>query len=76
MQCSAQLATPTTYGTAMGMAMAVSAITNLVGNPISGQLIPQGYLAMSMFAGASLLAGGVLLVLGRFTKERKLLAKV
>ena len=76
MQCAAQLATPATYGTAIGMAMAVSAITNLIGNPISGELIPHGYLAMSMFAGASLLAGGLLLVLARFTKEKRLFAKV
>lgn len=76
MQCAAQLATPATYGTAIGMAMAVSVITNLIGNPIGGELIPQGYLAMSTFVGASLLAGGLLLIVGRFTKEGELFAKV
>ena len=47
----------------------------LFGTPIAGQLVKYGYLALSMFAGATMLAGAVLVFGARLALNRKLLAK-
>jgi predicted MFS family arabinose efflux permease len=75
--CIARLATPQTMGTAMGLAMGSIALMALFGAPISGQLIGQyGYPALSMFSGAALVAGSVLIACSRFIQDRRLFAVV
>ncbi|KAG9528068.1 MFS monocarboxylate transporter [Aureobasidium sp. EXF-12298] len=75
--CVSRLATPQTMGTAMGLAMGSIALMALFGTPISGQLVGQySYLALSMFAGATLVAGSVLIACARFIQDRRLFAVV
>lgn len=75
--CVSRLATPQTMGTAMGLAMGSIALMALFGAPISGRLIGQyGYLALSMFSGATLVVGSVLIACARFVQERRILAAV
>jgi len=75
--CIARLATPQTMGTAMGLMMGFIALFALFGTPISGQLVGQyGFLALSMFSGAALVAGSALIALSRSIQDRKLLAVV
>ncbi|KAK6004693.1 hypothetical protein QM012_008555 [Aureobasidium pullulans] len=75
--CISRLATPQTMGTCMGLAMGSIALMALFGTPISGQLVGQySYLALSMFAGATLVAGSVLIACARFVQDRKLFAVV
>ncbi|KIW69702.1 hypothetical protein PV04_05564 [Phialophora macrospora] len=71
--CGTKLATPETYGTAVGMIMAIVSLTGLFGSPISGELIKYGYLALSMYVGAATVVGGALICLARFQLSRKLL---
>ncbi|KAH0278586.1 MFS general substrate transporter, partial [Aureobasidium melanogenum] len=75
--CVSRLATPQTMGTAMGLAMGSIALMALFGTPISGQLVGQySYLVLSMFAGATLVAGSVLIACARFFQDRRLFAVV
>ncbi|KAH0170532.1 MFS general substrate transporter, partial [Aureobasidium melanogenum] len=75
--CVSRLATPQTMGTAMGLAMGSIALMALFGTPISGQLVGQySYLELSMFAGATLVAGSVLIACARFIQDRRLFAVV
>lgn len=75
--CIARLATPQTMGTAMGITMGFIALFALFGTPISGQLVGQyGWLALSMFSGATLIAGSVLIACSRFFQDRKPFAVV
>ena len=74
--CGTKLATPATYGTAVGMAMGTVSLTGLFGSPISGELIKYGYLALSMYAGSALVVGGVLIATARLMQSRKLFAIV
>ncbi|KAI4722990.1 MFS monocarboxylate transporter [Aureobasidium sp. EXF-10727] len=75
--CVARLATPQTMGTAMGLAMGSIALMALFGAPISGQLVGQyGYLALSIFSGAALVAGAVLIACARFVLDKRLIAVV
>ncbi|EXJ59622.1 hypothetical protein A1O7_03768 [Cladophialophora yegresii CBS 114405] len=71
--CGTKLATPETYGTAVGMIMAIVSLTGLFGSPISGELIKYGYLALSMYVGAVTALGGALICLARFQLSQKLL---
>lgn len=49
----------------------------MAGVPISGELAGKyGYLSLSIYAGVSLLVGGVLLVAARFSQNRSLFAVV
>lgn len=49
----------------------------LVGTPIAGQLIAHGgYLALAMFTGATLAAGGLTVGLARMQVDKKLLKAV
>lgn len=71
--CIARLATPQTMGTAMGITMGFIALFALFGTPISGQLVGQyGWLPLSMFSGATLIAGSALIACSRFIQNRKL----
>ncbi|KAK1756781.1 putative MFS monocarboxylate transporter [Echria macrotheca] len=64
-------------GTAMGLLMGIVAIATLIGTPIAGVIVSRhGYLAQSMYTGATMLVGGLLLVLARFHYDRRLLASV
>ncbi|THZ24484.1 MFS monocarboxylate transporter [Aureobasidium pullulans] len=75
--CISRLATPETMGTAMGMAMGSIALMALFGTPISGQLVGEyGYLALSMFAGATLVAGSALIACARLIQDKRLFAIV
>lgn len=47
----------------------------LFGTPIAGELVKSGYLALSMFAGAAMLVGAVLVSFARLARNRNLLAK-
>ncbi|KIX07654.1 uncharacterized protein Z518_02307 [Rhinocladiella mackenziei CBS 650.93] len=71
--CATKLATPQTYGTAVGMTMGIVSLTGLFGSPISGELIKYSYLALSMYAGAVLAVGGILICFTRLQLSRKLL---
>lgn len=74
--CATSLASPESRGTAMGIALASVSLTGLFGTPIAGELVEQGYLTLSCFAGAMLMAGGVLIGAARFAKSRVLFARV
>ncbi|OOF94566.1 hypothetical protein ASPCADRAFT_50418, partial [Aspergillus carbonarius ITEM 5010] len=64
--CAFQLATPRTVGLAVGVVMASTALSAMAGIPISGELSQKyGYLALSIYAGVSLLLGGVVLGVAR-----------
>ncbi|RAK93849.1 MFS monocarboxylate transporter [Aspergillus costaricaensis CBS 115574] len=64
--CALQLATPKTVGLAVGVVMGATALSAMAGIPISGALVQKyGFLALSIYAGVSLLVGGVLLGVAR-----------
>ncbi|KAK4502647.1 hypothetical protein PRZ48_006073 [Zasmidium cellare] len=73
--CASIVATKETMGAAIGIVMASIALTALFGTPIAGELVKSGYLALSMFAGATMLVGAVLVLFARLARNRKLLAK-
>ncbi|XHG07242.1 hypothetical protein AWENTII_010401 [Aspergillus wentii] len=74
--CAVQLAPPGSQGAALGLILAAPAISSLVGPPISGYLVKHGYLDVSMYAGATLLAGALLILYARFRQAREVFAKV
>ena len=49
--------------------------SGLFGTPISGELIKYGYLALSMYAGASLVVGAVFLFWSRLRQNPKIAGK-
>ncbi|PYH29078.1 putative MFS monocarboxylate transporter [Aspergillus neoniger CBS 115656] len=64
--CALQLATPKTVGLAVGVVMGATALSAMAGIPISGALVQKyGFLALSVYAGVSLLVGGVFLGVAR-----------
>ncbi|KAF2138397.1 uncharacterized protein K452DRAFT_361443 [Aplosporella prunicola CBS 121167] len=73
--CVARIATKETQGTAVGFFMGLLALTALFGTPISGQLAGSyGYLALSLYSGATLIAGSLLIIWARLRLERNLFA--
>ncbi|KAF2160387.1 hypothetical protein M409DRAFT_70538 [Zasmidium cellare ATCC 36951] len=74
--CATTLTTDESHGAGVGMVMASVSLTGLFGTPIAGELVKGGYLALSCFAAATLLVGGVLLGLARLAKDKRLLVKV
>ncbi|PLB49898.1 MFS general substrate transporter [Aspergillus steynii IBT 23096] len=74
--CAVQLASPKSKGALIGIILIAPAIPGLIDTPISGQLIKQSYLALSMFSGAMLLAGSMLVLYIRLRQSRKLFVKV
>ncbi|GLB07849.1 hypothetical protein AtubIFM57258_003217 [Aspergillus tubingensis] len=64
--CALQLATPKTVGLAVGVVMGATALSAMAGIPMSGALVQKyGFLALSVYAGVSLLVGGLLLGVAR-----------
>lgn len=56
-------------GTRTGMGFSVVGVAMLTGPPIAGALVQKdGYLSAQMWAGSMIVAGGVMLVLGRLAK--------
>lgn len=74
--CATVLVSPESAGAAVGLALGSGSLTGLFGTPIAGQLVERGYVALSCFAAATLMAGGVLIGAARFMRNRTLLAKV
>ncbi|ROW07020.1 hypothetical protein VPNG_06643 [Cytospora leucostoma] len=75
--CAAKIATRETQGTAIGLVTGFISVTVLVGTPIAGQLIAHsGYLALSMFTGATLAAGSLIVGLARLQLERRIMGAV
>ncbi|KAK3390687.1 putative MFS monocarboxylate transporter [Podospora didyma] len=64
--CVGKIAGSHMQGTAMGMMIGCVAVTSLIGAPVGGALVGKyGYLSISMFTGATLLAGSILLSVSR-----------
>ncbi|KAL4800848.1 major facilitator superfamily domain-containing protein [Aspergillus venezuelensis] len=75
--CAAQVATPQTIGLAVGTIFGAGSLPAMASTPISGELAGKyGYLALSIFAGVSLIVGSVFLLLARVAQNRKVLAVV
>ncbi|KAJ0104053.1 Riboflavin transporter MCH5 [Diaporthe amygdali] len=75
--CSGKLASRDTQGTTIGLVTGSISVTVLVGTPIAGQLVATGgYLALSMFTGASLGVGSMIVALARIQLDRQLLSAV
>ncbi|KXS97744.1 hypothetical protein AC578_3191 [Pseudocercospora eumusae] len=74
--CATTLADESTRGLALGVTMASVSLTGLFGTPIAGELVEKGYLALSGFAGAMLILGAIFIGCARFSRNRKLFAKV
>ncbi|KAJ5514940.1 Major facilitator superfamily domain general substrate transporter [Penicillium fimorum] len=75
--CAAQVATSTTLGLAIGTVSGSTALSAMANVPISGALLEKyGYLPLSIFSGASLLLGGLLLIAARLAQNRQLRAIV
>jgi hypothetical protein len=55
--------------------IANQAYSGLFGTPIAGELVKSGYVALSAFAGATMLVGAVLVLGARLSRNRNLLAK-
>ncbi|KFX97535.1 hypothetical protein O988_04815 [Pseudogymnoascus sp. VKM F-3808] len=74
--CAGSLATRETQGTALGFLMGALALTSLFGTPISGVLVGSyGYLSLSLFAGASLVVGSILIFWARLRLNKNIFAK-
>ncbi|KAK8081243.1 MFS transporter [Apiospora saccharicola] len=73
--CAGKIAPPQHQGLAVGCLMGCLSIAALIGTPISGQILDHsGYLALSMWTGATLMAGGAVIGLSRFMTSPKLTA--
>ena len=48
----------------------------LFGTPISGELVKHGYIALSVWSGAMLLVGGVVITWARLVQDRRFLARI
>ncbi|KAJ9225686.1 hypothetical protein DTO271D3_6787 [Paecilomyces variotii] len=75
--CAAQIATPTTVGTVIGIVMGSCSLSSMAGTVISGELGQKyGFLALSVYSGASLILGGAILLAAKFAQNGKLAAIV
>ncbi|KAK1999485.1 major facilitator superfamily transporter [Colletotrichum falcatum] len=75
--CVGKIAHRGNQGSAMGLAMGSIAITALVGPPISGQIVAHsGYLALSMWTGATLILGAAIVAAARWRLSPQLHAAV
>ncbi|KAJ5774890.1 hypothetical protein N7457_009786 [Penicillium paradoxum] len=75
--CAGQVASATTLGLAIGSVSGSTALSAMANVPISGALVENyGWLSLSIFSGASLIVGGVLLIAARLVQNRELLAIV
>ncbi|KAK0649239.1 putative MFS monocarboxylate transporter [Cercophora newfieldiana] len=75
--CVAKIVGPHMQGTAMGLLMGCMALASLGGGPIGGALLTRyGYLSVSMYTGASLAAGSILIAAARFLLNKNLASPV
>ncbi|KAL0938126.1 MFS monocarboxylate [Colletotrichum truncatum] len=75
--CVGKIAHHRSQGLAVGFMMGSISVTALVGPPISGQILGHsGYLALSMWTGATLVLGAVILGLARLRLNRIILAAI
>jgi hypothetical protein len=54
----------------------LTGLSGLFGTPIAGQLVGYGYIALACWAGATLLAGTVILACSRLYQDRSLTARI
>ncbi|EHA53212.1 hypothetical protein MGG_07802 [Pyricularia oryzae 70-15] len=72
--CASKMAPPQAQGLAVGVLMGVLSISALIGTPISGQILTRsGYVALSAWTGATLVAGGGVIGVARLLKYPKLM---
>ncbi|KAB5581139.1 putative MFS monocarboxylate transporter [Coniochaeta sp. 2T2.1] len=75
--CVGKIASRQMQGTAMGLLMGCLAVTTLIGSPVGGAILTRyGYLPLSMFTGASLAVGTILVVVSRMILDRRVLCSV
>ncbi|KAK1574374.1 major facilitator superfamily transporter [Colletotrichum navitas] len=75
--CVGKIVRQGNQGSAIGFAMGSIAVTGLVGPPISGQIVAHsGYLALSMWTGATLIVGAATVAAARWRLNPQLLAAV
>ncbi|OIW35691.1 putative MFS monocarboxylate transporter [Coniochaeta ligniaria NRRL 30616] len=75
--CATKIASRQMQGTSMGMLMGTLAVTTVIGTPVGGAILTRyGYLSLSMFTGASLLIGSILVVVARVILDERLLSSV
>lgn len=74
--CASGLGSPEIAGAAIGVAMTSASLAGLFGSPIAGELVKQGYTALSCYAAAVLLFAGGCVTVARLSKDRRLLVKV
>ncbi|KAF4834660.1 Leporins efflux protein lepC [Colletotrichum siamense] len=75
--CVGKIAHHRSQGLAVGFMMGSISVTALVGPPISGQILSHsGYLALSMWTGATLVLGAVILVVARLRLNRNIWAVI
>jgi MFS family permease len=69
---------PRTFGTYMGMGMALASTASLLGPPVNGVLLDKygGFLQVSIFGGVICLAGGVLAIVTKITTTQGLFGRV
>ncbi|KAI0465745.1 putative MFS monocarboxylate transporter [Xylaria cf. heliscus] len=72
--CAGKITKREHQGTALGLVIGSVSVTALVGTPISGQILLRGgYLALGIWTGVTLLAGGLILAVARLKLDRKIL---
>ncbi|PKX95150.1 putative MFS monocarboxylate transporter [Aspergillus novofumigatus IBT 16806] len=75
--CAGKIATPQNQGKAIGFLQGSLAVTVLVGSPIGGQLLGHyGYLSLSMFTGATLVVGAVVMGYARLCLNPRVMVAV
>ncbi|WYZ45712.1 hypothetical protein EsH8_VIII_001028 [Colletotrichum jinshuiense] len=75
--CVGKIADQRSQGMAVGFTMGAIAVTALVGPPIGGQILAHsGYLALSMWTGATLVIGAAILCMARWRLKNNLFAVV
>ncbi|KAK1808929.1 hypothetical protein LTR12_016711 [Friedmanniomyces endolithicus] len=74
--CATTLADPSSAATVVGAVMGSTSLASLFATPIAGELIKNGYIAPSCFAGAMLLVGGCSIAGSRFSQSRSLTARI
>ncbi|KAM7194425.1 putative MFS monocarboxylate transporter [Naviculisporaceae sp. PSN 640] len=75
--CAGKIVGLEKQGVGMGLVMGGLAVTSLVGGPIGGTLVADhGYLGLSMFTGATMIAGSLLVGAARLGLNKKLCAAV
>ncbi|KAK5122335.1 hypothetical protein LTR85_004246 [Meristemomyces frigidus] len=74
--CATTLANEDSAGAAIGAVMGSCSLATLFGTPIAGEIVKHGYLALSCFSGAMLMAGACLIAASRLCQSRSLTARI